>query len=131
MFHDADPNHRYTRANAIRDGTLVDVTRTAREVGFRVPVAVTQTVWGDCVSWRHRDSIRLGHQDEAGRLWDVARMAWLAARSLKGSGRVSFTVLRVPRDSETASPVPVTLLLDLGPGDDGKPVVTIGFAEDF
>jgi hypothetical protein len=25
----------------------------------------------------------------------------------------------------------VTLLLDIGPGDEGEPVITIGFAEDF
>jgi len=41
---------RYTRAQAIEDGVLVDVTPTARECGFRLPVAVTQGVWCDCVA---------------------------------------------------------------------------------
>ena len=35
----------YTRAQAIDDGILVDVSDTAREAGFNIPVAVTRTVW--------------------------------------------------------------------------------------
>ena len=35
----------YTRAQAIEDGILVDVSETAREAGFRIPVAITRTVW--------------------------------------------------------------------------------------
>ena len=35
----------YTRAQAIEDGILVDVSDTAREAGFNIPVAVTRTVW--------------------------------------------------------------------------------------
>jgi len=36
----------YTRQDAINDWVLVDVTETAKEIGFRYPVAVTNTVWG-------------------------------------------------------------------------------------
>ncbi len=32
----------YTRAQAIEDGVLVDVSETAREAGFRIPVAVNR-----------------------------------------------------------------------------------------
>ena len=35
----------YTRAQAIEDGFLVDVSDTAREAGFGIPVAVTRSVW--------------------------------------------------------------------------------------
>ena len=35
----------YSRAQAIEDGILVDVSDTAREAGFTIPVAVTRTVW--------------------------------------------------------------------------------------
>src|SRR4051794_4558851 len=31
----------YTRADALADGVLIDVTDTAKEAGFRIPVAVT------------------------------------------------------------------------------------------
>jgi hypothetical protein len=56
----------------------VDVTETAREAGFRVPVAPTQTAWADCVCWAEEDSARVVvHQDESGRLWDMLWMARL------------------------------------------------------
>ena len=132
MIEDADLIHSYTRADAIKDGTLVDATETAKEAGFRVPVALTAAVWRNCVSWSPEDNARVVHQDESGRLWDVVWMAGLTARrNLKGEGRVPFTIHRVPRDRKTRRHVPVTLLLDLSPGDNGEPVVTIGFAEDF
>jgi hypothetical protein len=37
--------HAYSRAEALEDGVLVDVTSTAREAGFRIPVALTRAVW--------------------------------------------------------------------------------------
>jgi hypothetical protein len=45
MFDNADLIHRYSRADAIRDGVLIDVTPTAREAGFRFPVALTSAAW--------------------------------------------------------------------------------------
>jgi hypothetical protein len=131
MFEAADLIHRYTRAQALEDGVLVDVTETAREAGFRVPVALTQTAWADCVHWTEEDSARVVHQDESGRLWDVLWMARLAAGAGRGGDRTSFKLHRVPRDGKTGEPMPVTLLLDIGPGDEGEPVITIGSAEDF
>ena len=37
----------YSRAQAIEDGTLIDVSEIANEAGFTIPVAVTQAVWHD------------------------------------------------------------------------------------
>ena len=37
----------YTRAQAIKDGVLIDVSSTAKEAGFEWPVAITA---GACVS---------------------------------------------------------------------------------
>jgi hypothetical protein len=45
MFENADLIHRYTRADAIRDGVLSDVSETAKEAGIRWPVALTAAVW--------------------------------------------------------------------------------------
>ena len=58
-------------------------------------------------------------------------MARLSGSANKDADRVAFKVLRVPRGSRTGQATPVTLLLDIGPGDQGEPVVTIGLAEDF
>ena len=131
MFEDADLIHRYTRAEALEDGTLVDVSETAKGVGFRIPVALTRTAWSDCVAWAEEDNERVVYQDESGRLWDLLWMAINAARRNTEASRLEFKVLRVPRDSRTGQPVSVTLVLDIGPGDQGEAVITIGFAEDF
>jgi hypothetical protein len=39
----------YTRAQAIADGVLVDVTETAKEAGFKVSVVLTDTVHAEYV----------------------------------------------------------------------------------
>lgn len=53
----------FTRRQAIEDGVLLDVSETAREAGFAVPVAVTAGVWSLCVS----DPEGVSGQDDAGR----------------------------------------------------------------
>jgi hypothetical protein len=35
MFEEADLIHRYSRADALREGTLIDVSATAREASIR------------------------------------------------------------------------------------------------
>jgi hypothetical protein len=131
MFEDADLIHSYSRAEALADGVLIDVTETAREAGFRVPVALTSTVWSDCVAWTDEDSARVVYQDEAGRLWDVLWMALVAARRQPEASQLTYEMLRVRRDGTSPEPAKVRLVLDIGPGDDGEAVITIGFAEDF
>ena len=42
MFENAYLIHRYTRADALRDGVLFDVSATAREAGYRNPCTLTQ-----------------------------------------------------------------------------------------
>ena len=43
--------HAYTRGEALADGVLVDVTATAKEAGFKVPTAVTASVFNECIEW--------------------------------------------------------------------------------
>ena len=40
-----DVIYQYTRAQAIEDGVLIDVSETAREAGITFPTAVTAAVW--------------------------------------------------------------------------------------
>lgn len=118
--------YAYTRANAIADGALVDVSEMAREAGFRILVAMTAAAWADCVAWGEADSLRQTPQDESGRLWDVLWMASIAARSAQGE-RCPFRLYRVPRGGRATRPRLTTLHLHIGPGDAGAPVVTILF----
>jgi len=117
------PIHTYSRAQAIEDGLLVDVSTTAREAGFRYSVAITRTAWADCVKWSDADSRRQCCQDEAGRLWDALWMSSLAAR--RGGERVAFEFYRIPRGGRSMRARLTTLHMTIGPGDAGEPVITI------
>ena len=44
LFTQEDIIYTYTRAQAIEDGYIVDVSEVASEAGFRWPVAVTRAV---------------------------------------------------------------------------------------
>ena len=77
--------YTYSRADAIADGTLADVSNMARQAGFRISVAMTAAAWADCVAWSDTDSERQTHQNESGRLWDVLSIASLAARRPQGT----------------------------------------------
>lgn len=118
------PIHTYSRAQAIEDGLLVDISEIAAEAGFRLPVAMTRAVWADCVEWSEEDSRRQVYQDEQGRLWDVVWMAAQAARRGQGN-RMAFQLYRVQRGGKSFRPRLVTLHLHIGPGDDPEPVITI------
>lgn len=116
----------YSRAQALEDGVLVDAGTMAREAGFRVPVALTEAAWADCVAWCDADAVRGAEgQSEEARLWDVVYMAAHAARLHKHSGtdRVVFGVMRVPRGQRRMERV--ELVVHIGGGDQGEAVATI------
>jgi hypothetical protein len=118
-----DVINSYSRAQAVAEGVLIDVSRMAREAGFRFPVALTYRAWTDCVEW---DEVNDAPQDEEGRLWDVLCLASLAAKkSGGGQSRVTFEVLRVPNTRRALRPMPTELVMHIGPGDTGEPVITI------
>jgi hypothetical protein len=114
--------HSYTRAQAIEDGMLIDVTETAKEAGFRMPVAVTTRVWTQCVEV----PAKVQGQDEMGRLWDVL---WLCRHKIGSSrdagGDTLFFQVHVRNDNRAGMPPLVTLKVICGPGDQGEPVLTV------
>jgi hypothetical protein len=115
--------HTYTRAQAIADGVLKDVTETAREAGFTHHTVVTEGVWNQCVALS--EAARNAGCDERGRLWDVVWMASCAARKAargKPTDRVEFQIYSVV---DRIEPELVDLWLHCGPGDNGEPVLTI------
>ncbi len=122
----------YSRAQAIADEVLVDVSVIAREAGFRIPVALTAGVFRDCVEWHASDNETSGAgQDQEGRLWDVVFMAYSAAKAEKsGQQRVRYSLYRVPRDGKSHQAKRVDLDLHIGGGDQGEPVITIMLPEE-
>jgi hypothetical protein len=125
MFEKADLIHRYTRAEAIADGVLVDVTRSAREAGIRYPVALTRAAWERCVTVP--PGVLL--QDEAGRLWDILWLLRLSIGRSDGGPLVHFGV-HVRNDNRERTPPLVRLKAVCCPGDDGEPVLTILLPEE-
>ncbi len=112
--------HSYSRAEALADGVLIDVTEAARDAGFRVPVALTCGAWGACVS------VPEGERDfgpsEAGRLRDVLDLLHLAIEEDDGGTRRRFGVRVRDGSGEVAV---VKLVAACGPNDDASPCVTV------
>lgn len=118
-FSDVPVIFSYTRAQAIEDGVLIDLTEWARETGFRYPVACTDTVWNGYVT-PDEDLCLLG-QSERGRAHDLLWMLLCAIRRSSGD-HIQFETLflQSPHRRITARFKAVC-----GPGDDGEPVITI------
>jgi len=114
------PIHVCTRADALADGVLVDATESACVAGFRVPVALTQSVWADVNDLSGRDVV--AGQSPEGRLWDLLFVAAHAARRPENLDTNEFVFSLV---------MPVGTVNNyrakchVGPGDEGEPVVTI------
>jgi hypothetical protein len=125
MFENADLIHRYTRAQALADGVLIDVSTVAREAGITYPVALTSAAWGRCVTVPPGVEC----QDEAGRLWDVLFLLALTIRRSDGGAEVRFGV-HVRDDNSEGTPPLVRLKAVCGPGDQGEPVITVMLPEE-
>ena len=125
FWDDAEIIYAYTRAQAIEDGVLVDVSKTAKEAGFVYPVAMTSAAWADCVEWSDEDTKRQVPQDEFGRLWDVLWMAKIAVKQGNGGTQLLYPLHCVPRGGKAQKPRLTHLKLVCGPGDTPEPVTTI------
>ena len=124
----------YTRAQAIEDGLLVDVSKVATEAGFKWPAALTRAVYDRYVEV---PETLVGCQDVRGRLWDVLWMCWVAIRTgrIKGDTGEFDLLVRFPDGIEWQSNEKrhiegegfrlVTLKAVCGPGDNAGPVITI------
>ena len=125
MFDHADLIHRYTRADAIRDGVLIDVSAVAREAGIRYPVALTRAVWERCVAVPPGVTCQNG----AVRLWEVAWQFACAARGGVRGPEVRFAV-HVRNDNRERTPPLVRLKAVCGPGDHGERVITVMMSDE-
>ena len=119
--------HRYSRAQALADGVLIDVSPTAAEAGFKVATAVTAAVFDECIEWTDDDAKKAKtYQDQSGRLWDVLYLGATAARSprQRQQSQLLYELNVVPKPGHD-HPRVRTLKLIIGPGDDAEPVATI------
>ena len=103
----------YTRAEALADGVLVDVSERAKRAGMKYPTACTAGVWAliDCLPENDTDMLA-GIVADA-RLAEVLRAMLAAIRRARGTDRVTFEALGA------------ALWAQCGPGDTAAPVITI------
>ena len=87
VFADAQYISVYTRAEAIEDGVLKDVSELAREAGFKYPVAIGLDLYAR-LDPNERDAA-IG-QDFTGRIWDVLTMMKGAANRTPRTDRLHF-----------------------------------------
>lgn len=115
----------YSRAQAIEDGVLIDVTEQAKQSGFKLPVAIGDHLFNGYIT--PPDGLEGEGQSFEGRLHDVFEMLKAAATCRWNESRVIFEVifLMAPRMIEK-----VQILAVAGPGDNGEPVLTICLPED-
>ena len=115
--------HSYTRAQAIDDGYLVDVSTAAREANFKIPVAVTRTVWDGYIT-PSPEAIECSGQSEQGRLWDVLNMLFFTIKLHPGdpSTTILYKLYFIMKARQRRL---ITLKAICGPGDNGEPVITI------
>ena len=130
VHDDDDLIYAYTRQQALADGVLVDVSQMAKEISFRFPTAITADLHAKLDP---KQAEKAAGQNYDGRLWDVLWMASLAARQSKRD-RIDFQVFLTEINNELNQHVTCSILslwMVVGPGDQGEPVITIGFPEDF
>ena len=115
----------YTRAQAIEDGVLVDMTQgdlgeLLKEAGFRLHTAMTATAFAQAIGPIGGVELPPG-QDLKGRWWDVLMVLRYAVARNRKTDRVHFQVsVWNGRRNED-----VNLWALIGPGDDAQPVLTI------
>ena len=105
--------YSYTRKQAIDDGVLIDVSETAKEAGFRFPVAITDSVYNILNPGQY--ATKQG-QSFSGRLWDSLNMLRYAIKISDGS-TIKFKV-KISGQWHDLKAI-------CGPGDTPDPVITI------
>ena len=112
----------YTRTDALRDGELVDVSTTAAEMGYRIPVAVTRAIWVGVV-----EPDETPGQSVEGRLWDVL---WMLHYAIKTGPRFGASIRFELYALIGGVSKLLTLKAVMGPGDEGEPVLTIMWPDE-
>jgi hypothetical protein len=116
--------YSYSRAQAIEDGVLIDLTAAARPIGFKTSVVCTAEVWSHVTV---PDAAKEGEgQTEAARLGDLLRLLACAivSRPTKPEDptRIDFKCRFVVAPGKSED---VDFYALCGPGDDAEPVITI------
>ena len=118
--------YSYSRAQAIEDGILVDVTDMAKAIGIKWHVAVTSSVWFDFIEWTEDDRKKQGLDDTECRLWHIVFTLHLAIKKADKHADIIFYELDIlPRDGFSYRVKRTKLKAVVSAGDYFEPVITI------
>ena len=131
FWDDAEIISRYTRAQAIEDGVLADVSELAREAGFIYPVAITAGIHEDL---NDIPPTRAGIESYTGRLWDLLTISFWRCRAQKGQvtrdtedlyAKMHLTQLKEHFTGRKVFTKVYIFKINCGPGDNNEGVITI------
>jgi len=122
FWKDAELIYSYSRAQAIADGVLVDISTLAKEAGFHCPMAVTAAVWAEVIEPDER--AKSNGQSATGRLWDMLNLLRHAIRKAEGDKPELLFTMLVARGGKVR-PERVELKSLAGPGDNAELVITV------
>lgn len=113
--------YSYSRAQAISDEILIDVTAQAKEAGFKIHTVVTDNLFHSYIV--PPAGLEGEGQSIEGRLHDVFFVLLAAIQSSKGAtdyAEIDVLFVMAPGRQERVKVIAV-----VGPGDEGEPVLTI------
>jgi len=127
--------YTYSHQQAVEDGMLIDVSLTARRMGFDVPVFVTNTVWVEAIC----------PDGENGGNRVALFLAYVKGilRNLHEEDALENDLIELPmtlpmvgvhvvdREGKEVEPVECVLWLHLSADDGGEPIFKIMFPEDW
>jgi len=118
----------YTRAEAIADGTLIDVSEMAKEAGIKFPVALSEALQNTI-----EDKPEL--EDIEGRTWDVLWMLRCAIAGIiparkEGEDLIFYELILNDSNKKRRKPKMVTLKALVHGGDNQEPVITVMFPNE-
>ncbi len=104
MIHElfGAPISSYSRAQAIEDGVLVDITEQARQQRFVFPVAMTSALWESCKAENPKNLRHI-----------LSQLHLEIKKASPGCDQLKFFTLGF------------TIKCVVGPGDDPRPVITL------
>jgi hypothetical protein len=125
FWQEKDVISRYTRAQAIEDGVIVDVSKLANEAGFPLPTAITAGVSALINDIPEKEK---GCEDVTGRLWDVLTMGIRAMRFHRNESEYTYQFMITTKHCSRLHLE--TLKVSLVSGDTGETVINISLPNE-
>ena len=112
--------HSYSRAQAIEDGVLIDVTKQAKDIGIRIPAALTAGVWTEAIAAPIETELASEISEES-RVKELLEMAMMELETSPSKCvRFVYHVMMTLDHSKR-----LEFRVVVGPGDDGREVLTV------